>query len=197
MRTIRWIVIALCAAAVLGCTPDGKHPRIEYGKAPVMDEDPFDPQRPPTAQTLYVMADVMIAQGQDRAAEALLVRVGQEYPQYKPAYNTLAELRMRQRRIPEAVASLEAGLKISPDDPVLLNNLGMCMLVRKEFERALDCFTQAAGIVPDNTRYRSNMATVLALMGRRDEALALYQQILPKEEAAENVRILCERATAQ
>ncbi|MHC5161543.1 MAG: hypothetical protein ACYSO4_00240 [Planctomycetota bacterium] len=36
------------------------------------------------------------------------------------------------------------------------------------------------------------MATALALMGRYDEALSLYRQILPEQQARENVRILKE-----
>jgi hypothetical protein len=34
--------------------------------------------------------------------------------------------------------------------------------------------------------------TALALMGRYDEALSLYRQILPEQQARENVRILKE-----
>jgi serine/threonine-protein kinase len=157
-------------------------------------EDPFDPDRPPTAKTLYLMADILMAQGQETHAELLYKRIQTEYPDFLPAYNDLASLQIRQRRIPEAMQTLSAALKISPRDPVLLNNMGMCWLIRKDYSRALEFFTDAAAAVPENTRYRSNMATALSLMGRRDEALALYRQILPEEEAMENIRLLCDRA---
>ncbi|MHC5139246.1 MAG: tetratricopeptide repeat protein, partial [Planctomycetota bacterium] len=117
--------------------------------------------------------------------------VGQ-YPEFLPAYNELAALLMRPRRIPEAMTILDAGTELRPDDPVLLNNTGMCWLIRKRYQNALDCFTKATAVVPENTRYRSNMATALALMGRYDEALSLYRQILPEQQARENVRILKE-----
>ena len=87
---------------------------------------------------------------------------------------------------------LETGLNRNANDPVLLNNIGMCWLIRKQYQKALDYFTQASGIIPENTRYRSNMATVLALMGRSEEALALYKQILPEQVAQQNVSILQE-----
>ena len=70
--------------------------------------------------------------------------------------------------------------------------MGMCCLIRKDYEKALSYFTSAAAVVPENTRYRSNMATVLALMDRKEEALALYRQILPEEKAQENINILYE-----
>lgn len=153
-------------------------------------EDPFDPDRPPTAKTLYLMADILSAQGKDGEAEQLYNRIVSQYPDFLPAYNDLAALQMRQRRIPEATQTLQSGLKNNPNDPVLLNNMGMCCLIRKDYERALSYFTDAAAVVPENTRYRSNMATALALLGRRDEALSLYRQILPEEEAMENIQIL-------
>ena len=87
---------------------------------------------------------------------------------------------------------MEAGLELRPNDPILLNNTGMCWLIRKRYQNALDYFTNASSVVPENTRYRSNMATALALMGRSEEALALYRQILPEEAAQENVRLLQE-----
>ena len=189
----------LCMAALIlltmlaGCQPSQSNGLSAQGNpSDVQMEDPFDPDRPPTPKTMYIMADILITQGRDAQAQALLKRILAEKPDYFPAYNSLAELQMRNRRIPEAIQTLSAGLKVNPNDPVLLNNLGMCWLIRKEYPLALEHFTQAAGIVPENTRYRSNMATTLVLMGRKEEARALYEQILPKEEAAENIRILCE-----
>jgi Flp pilus assembly protein TadD len=138
------------------------------------------------------MADMLSAQGKDAEAEQLYRRIVGQYPDFLPAYNDLASLLMRKRRIPEAMKVLEAGLELSANDPVLLNNTGMCWLIRKRYQNALDYFTKASAVVPENTRYRSNMATALALMGRNEEALSLYRQILPEEAAQENVRILRE-----
>lgn len=70
--------------------------------------------------------------------------------------------------------------------------MGMCFLIRKDYPRAMGYFTDVAGIIPENTRYRSNTAIALVLMGRKDEALALYKQILPEEEAIENIKVLCD-----
>jgi serine/threonine-protein kinase len=153
-------------------------------------EDPFDPDRPPTAKTLYLMADILTAQGKDTEAEQLYQRIYSQYPEFRPTYNAYAALLMRQRRIPEATKTLETGLDLNPNDPVLLNNMGMCFLIRKDYSHALSYFTDAAGIVPENTRYRSNMATALALMGRQEEALTLYRQILPEDQAKENIEVL-------
>ena len=152
-----------------------------------------DPQgdRPPTARTLYSMADILATQGKDAECEFVLRRCIGQYSQFTPAYNSLAELQMRQGRVHEAVETLSVALDNSPQDPVLRNNLGMCFLVRKEYDKALEQFTVAAGAVPESEKYRANMATALGLLGRGDESLALLSQILPEAQAKHNAEILC------
>jgi Flp pilus assembly protein TadD len=66
----------------------------------------------------------------------------------------------------------------------------MCWLVRKEYAKALDQFTKAAGVVPESEKYRANMATVLGLLGRQEESLALLQQVLPADQAQHNADVL-------
>lgn len=193
-KQLFYIAMLTVIIYLVGCeTPQNGGSPLQ-GNGDIQMEDPFDPDRPPTPKTLYVLSDILAAQGRDRESEALLKRVLEEAPDYFLAYNNLAELQMRNRRIPEAIQTLSAGLAVNPGDPVLLNNLGMCWLIRKDYTRALENFTKAAGIIPENTRYRSNMATALVLLGRKQEALSLYEQILPKEEALENIRILCDIA---
>ena len=145
---------------------------------------------PPTAKTLYSMAQILAAQGKDAEGEFILRRCVQEHPQFTPAYNALAELQLRQGRIHEAIATLSAALKSQPRDPVLRNNLGMCLLLRQEYQPALEQFIAAAGRVPENEKYRANMATALGLLGRQEESSALLQQVLPPEKARYNADVL-------
>lgn len=156
---------------------------------PKSDVEPL-PDLPPTAKTLYSMADILATQGKDTECEFVLRRCIQQYPQFTPAYNSLAELQTRQGRANEAVDTLSRALQIRPRDPVLLNNLGMCRLIRKDYEKALAHFTEAAGLVPESKRYRANMATTLGLLGRDDESSALLQQILPGDKAKYNAEVL-------
>jgi Flp pilus assembly protein TadD len=186
---VRAWILSLAAFLLCGCSPPSlsvSQSNSRYGKPAA--EPPRDP--PPTAKTLYSMAEILATQGKDRECEFVLQRCVQEHPRFTPAYNRLAELQMRQGRIHAAVDSLTAALQIRPQDPVLLNNLGMCLLLRKEYERALDHFTRAAGLVPENEKYRGNMATALGLLGRQEESLALLQQILPRDKADCNAEVL-------
>jgi Flp pilus assembly protein TadD len=121
-----------------------------------------------------------------------LKRIIQDDPKFLPAYNSLAELQMRQGQTNTAIETLRHALNINPDDTVILNNLGMCWIVRQDYQNALKMFTKAAGIMPENVKYRANMAVALGLMGRDEESLALFKQILPEDQANHNLTILRE-----
>ena len=103
---------------------------------------------------------------------------------------------MRQGRVSEAMVVLSQALEVRPADPVLLNNRGMCLLIRREYEESLQSFTQAAGLRPEGKRYRANMATALGFLGRHEESLALLQQVLPDDQAKHNAEVL-QKASAE
>lgn len=187
----RWLVSTLlCLCMLCGCTQSNQSETRKNSLSRTTSE--FDEQRdrPPSAMTLYSMAEILATQGKDRECEFVLRRCIQEHPRFMPAYNGLAELHMRQGRPAEAVSVLSEALQIHPRDPVLLNNQGMCLLVHKDYEKSLERFTAAAGLMPVSEKYRGNMATALGLMGRQEEALALLRQILPEEEAKSNAEVL-------
>lgn len=149
-------------------------------------------ERPPSTNTMFALAQLLATQGQDRRAQLTLKRVIQLEPRYAPAYSELAELHMRHQRVKDAIATLEEGLSHCPDDPVLTNNLGMCYLTQGNHKKALKYFTRASGIKPHNARYRGNMAVVLGLMGRYEESLSLFQQVVSPLDAHRNLKILSE-----
>jgi Flp pilus assembly protein TadD len=187
---IRACLSSLAVFLLCGCSQPSQsvsQSTSRYGQ-PAAAEPQRDP--PPSAKTLYALAEILATQGKDKECEFVLRRCVQEHSRFTPAYNSLAELQMRQGRIHEAVDTLTAALQIRPRDPVLLNNLGMCLLLRKEYVRALDHFTRAAGLVPENEKYRGNMAAALGLLGRQEESLALLQQVLPGDKADYNAEVL-------
>jgi len=186
------------AATVVGCvvaacTMSGCVSNAPGTKAMSADEA-FEAgsDRPPTPKTLYTMSRILAAQGRDNECRFVLERVIREEPGFIPAYCELSELHMRRNHLTEAVAVLNAGLAKSPDDAVLTNNLGMCALMRGENQEGLDHFTRAAALAPDNARFRANMGTALGMMGRYDEAQAVFEQVVTTRDAHFNVGVLCE-----
>ena len=148
--------------------------------------------RPPTPKTLYALARILAAQGRDKECGAVLTRSIRKYPKFLPAYCDLAELHMRNQRSSNAMRVLAAGLSVSRKDATLLNNMGMCHVFRREYERALEMFTRAVAAAPDDGRYRANMAMALGMLGRYEESFSLYRQVLPVADARHNVAALRE-----
>ena len=191
------MLAGLCAAVLLGafclsgCAESTTAvPAAGWAQSGADSEFQMQADRPATTKTLWAMADILATQGKDSECEYVLKRIIQNDPKFLPAYNSLAELQMRQGQTNAATATLQDALRIGPEDPVLLNNLGMCWLVRRDYENALKVFDKAAAIAPGNTKYRGNMAVALGLMGREAESLELFRQILPEDQAARNMEVL-------
>ena len=181
-----------CMGMLLGGCASPKQAGLNEGKRFGQTPDTFEAQRdlPPSTRTLYAMADILAAQGKDRDCEFTLKRCIQQEPKFTPAYNKLAELLMRQGRVHEAAGVLSEALRINDTDPILLNNLGMCCLVQRRYGEAVEHFTKAAGQIPESAKFRANLATALALLGRQEESAALLQQVLPEEQAKHNAEVL-------
>jgi tetratricopeptide (TPR) repeat protein len=187
------LAVVLLGALAGGCEP--RQPGLDRQRLRTADTDAAfeaQPNLPPSPKTLYAMARLLASQGQDDDAEKALVKIIADYPDFLPAYADLAELRVRHRRLDAAVEALSAGLARAPKDAVLLNNLGMCRVLKADYGAALESFSAAAAAVPQDARYRANMAMALGMLGRYQESLALYRQVLPEAQAHHNLSILCE-----
>ena len=192
--SLLWFMCVVACAAVLASANSGcekQEPRVSYSRQNQNLEFQKGPNRSPTAKTLYSMARILAKQGKDSECEFVLVRIIREYPEFRMAYCELAELRLRQQQVDGAIQALSAGLRVFPTDSVLLNNLGMCWLLKKEHEKALASFRYAAAVSPDNRRYRSNMALSLGMMGRYDEALSLFMLVMSPADAHYNLSVIC------
>ena len=148
--------------------------------------------RAPSAKTLYAMANILHSQGRDPELATVLARIIERYPEFLPAYSDLAEVHLRQQRPGDAIRVLSMGVEVVPEDPVMLNNLGMCWFFSEKYEESLANFLKAAANSPNDKQFRANAALPLAMLGRYDEALALFNQVMDSAEAHYNLSILCE-----
>jgi len=193
-KTSLTILCLLILASLTGCSNQVWNTTTSSYSDQSRDDADWDKgaDRKPEAKTLFAMAKLLISQGRDNEAQFVLSQIVQEYPKFLAAYVELAELHLRHRRLDAAQQVLTRGLLASPDDPVLQNNLGMCALIGKDYQRALARFARASAVEPDNARYRANTALALGLAGRYEECLAVYEQILPPADAHYNLAVLCE-----
>jgi Flp pilus assembly protein TadD len=81
-------------------------------------------------------------------------------------------------------------LKIVPDEPSVLSNLGLSYALSKDLPDAETTLRRAETFHPADPRVRQNLALVVGLQGRFPEAEQIAAADLPPEEAASNVAYL-------
>jgi Flp pilus assembly protein TadD len=84
----------------------------------------------------------------------------------------------------------ETALKIVPDEPSVLSNLGLSYALSKQLPRAEATLKRAAAGQRVDPRVRQNLALVVGLQGRFAEAESIARADLPAEEASANVAYL-------
>jgi Flp pilus assembly protein TadD len=87
----------------------------------------------------------------------------------------------------EARQYYASALKIVPDEPSVLSNLGMSYLLSKDLAKAEETFQRAHEHARSDARVRMNLAVVLTLEGRQAEAEKVLKADLPPEEG--NARV--------
>jgi Flp pilus assembly protein TadD len=87
----------------------------------------------------------------------------------------------------EARAYYEEALKIRPEEPTVLSNLGLSYALSKQLPRAEETLLRAANTPNADMRVRQNLALVLALEGKFGEAEEWSRRDLSPAEATTNV----------
>ena len=90
----------------------------------------------------------------------------------------------------EARRYYSTALKIVPGEPTVLSNLGLSYVLSKDLKRAEDTLRQASARGRTDRRVRQNLALVVGLHGRFQEAEQIARADLPPDEAAENIAYL-------
>jgi len=81
-------------------------------------------------------------------------------------------------------------LKIVPDEPSVLSNLGLSYALSRDLPNAEATLRRAAAHHPVDSRVRQNLALVVGLQGRFAEAEQIAAADLPADQAAANVAYL-------
>src|SRR6202051_3077168 len=93
-------------------------------------------------------------------------------------------------RYDEARNYYASALKIAPDAPSVLSNLGLSYMLSKDLPHAAATLHRASGRTDASPRVRQNLALVVGLQGRVAEAEAILKADQPAEEATANVAYL-------
>jgi len=97
------------------------------------------------------------------------------------ALNALGILFVTKNMVPEAMAYYEEALKQSPNNPSVLNNMGLSAAISRDFSRAFDAFERglrATKTEAQRKRISLNMAMVYGISGDFDTAKQLASKYL-------------------
>jgi Flp pilus assembly protein TadD len=97
----------------------------------------------------------------------------------------------------EARKTYQLGLKIAPHQPSLYANLGLSYAMTNELDLAEATLRKAVSLPGANTQIRQNLALVIGLQGRFDEARALFAAELPPEAVESNMAYVKSLLTQQ
>ena len=92
----------------------------------------------------------------------------------------------------EARRYYASALKIVPDEPSVLSNLGLSYMLSRELPKAEETLRLAYASGKADARVRQNLGLVVGLQGRFAEAEGIVKADLPADEAAANVTYLKE-----
>jgi len=106
-----------------------------------------------------------------------------------PLADVLAQLNEFQ---PEVLVGYTTALKIVPEEPSVLSNLGLSYMLTRELPQAEETLRRAYSNPRADARVRQNLALVVGLQGRFAEAETIAKGDLPADEATANVAYLRE-----
>lgn len=94
------------------------------------------------------------------------------------------------KRHEEARESYQRALKIEPDEPSVLSNMGLSHALDRNLPEAESVLRRAARQPGATRAVKENLALVLGLQGKFDEAEQVAREALPEQEVASNTSYL-------
>ena len=142
-------------------------------------------KNPNSPDLLYDQA--MAAEKVDRmdVLESNLRKVIQLKPDYAHAYNALGyTFADRNTRLDEAYTLVEQALKLSPEDPFIMDSMGWVLFRMNQNDAAITFLKRAFEIRPD-AEIAAHLGEVLWAAGRQDEAKKVWASALKDNPANE------------
>lgn len=142
-------------------------------------------------------AKALAADGRfDRAINVLDATIRPERPNWN-ALSVKGAVYDQMGRNAEARSLYEQALIIAQDEPSLYANLGLSFAMSNQLDQAEKALRRATSLPKATRKVRLNLALVIGLQGRFDEARALYAKELPPEDVEANMAYIRALLTQQ
>jgi tetratricopeptide (TPR) repeat protein len=128
------------------------------------------------ADALHLLGVLHFQQGQPQRAVELIGRAVAQRPSFAPFHINLAEAYRVMGQLKQAAGCCHTALRLWPDNPVALCNLGLVLHGQRQHAAAAEQFRRALQVQPDLALAHNNLGLVLRELGRLDEALAHFRK---------------------
>jgi tetratricopeptide (TPR) repeat protein len=175
------------AATAVAANPDGPTGHLLLGNAlmglgrPAEAADEFrraaglDPDRMPAQYNLGVALE---AAGDAAGAETAYRSALAADPRHEPARTDLGVLLLRRRAFDEAASVLCEPATAAVATPLLAYNCGLALAALERDAEALAPLRRAIALDPGHLPSRRTLGVVLERLGRREEAVAAFEEVL-------------------
>jgi Flp pilus assembly protein TadD len=165
--------------------------RGDWGGAfPLLSE--IHQQRPNDPEVLTLRGIVYRERSLYTEAEADLrasLKLAPEIPETHAALGILFDIQMR----PGAEAEHREAVRLAPNNPAYLNNLGFSLFLREHFKDAIKQYEKAASFAPLSHRVRTNMGFAYAALGDLPSAAREFRMGGSEVDATNNLGFAYER----
>lgn len=128
-----------------------------------------------------VRADIFTAMNQDAKALEDLKKALSLSPMNILRYEGCTESLLKQNRIDECIDLLNIGTSAGLRHPYIIERLGYCYFLKKDYPNALKLLKDAVRIEPENVSYANSLAICYRDSKDFDKAVQTYNQILKKQ----------------
>ncbi|MFI5460512.1 MAG: tetratricopeptide repeat protein [Isosphaerales bacterium] len=158
-----------------------------------------EPDRP---DVLHLLGLVTLQRGDSKQAAVLIGRAIAVRPTEAAYHASLAEACWALGELDRAVGCCRTALRLQPDSPEVLCNLGATLVDQGDLDTAIGHFRDALRLRPDFVEAHNNLGNVLRLMGGKAAALEHFREAVRLDPTASEARsnlgkMLLERGEAQ
>jgi len=147
-----------------------------------------------TTNNMYYLALAYWYESNNTLAKKYLADSLNISPNLHKSQNLLGMISLIDGDIKTAMSSFEKLIEQQPNDIISINNLGLCYLLDKQYQKSIEFFTRANNLAPLKITYMLNKADANDLAGNKEEAKAIYNEIInrlfSKETNNENLSFL-------